>query len=266
MMLVDAHCHLEPKDFPDPSEPIARARAAGVVRAVVVGQFHAPGDFGHALAVRQAHPDFLVATLGVHPHEAARCTEEDWQTLERLCAGDEVSAVGEAGLDYYYDHSPRDVQRASLERQCALAKRLGKPLVVHVRDAHEDCHAVLAAHGITDGVIHCFTGNTDHARAYLDLGLHLSLSGVVTYKKTEALQDAVRFAPVERLLVETDTPFLAPVPYRGRKNEPAHVVETAKKVAELKGLSPEEVGRVTSENAARLFRFSLPAAPALPGA
>jgi TatD DNase family protein len=260
MMLVDAHCHLEPKDFPQPGEVIDRARAAGVVRAVVVGQFHAPGDFGQALQVARAHPDFLVPTLGVHPHDAARCTEADWAELERLCALPEVAAVGEAGLDYFYDHSPRDVQRASLERQCALARALDKPLVVHVRDAHQDCHAILAAAGISRGVIHCFTGNTENARGYLDLGLHLSLSGVLTYKKSEAVQDAARFAPVDRLLVETDSPFLAPVPHRGRKNEPAHVVETARKLAELKGLSLQDLALQTSRNAARVFGFRLPAA------
>ncbi len=257
MVLVDAHCHLEPRDFPEPTEVIARARAAGVVRAVIVGQFHGPGDFGATLEVARRHPDFLVPTMGCHPHEAARCTEEDWRTLEELCALPEIAAVGEAGLDYYYDHSPRDVQRASLERQAELAKKLGKPLVVHVRDAHEDCRAILANAGISRGVIHCFTGDTAAARGYLDLGLHLSLSGVLTYKKTEALQDAARFAPLDRLLVETDSPFLAPVPHRGRKNEPAHVIETAKKLAELKGVSAEEAARKTSANAAELFGFSL---------
>ena len=261
MMFVDAHCHLEPADFADVADVIARAKAAGLVRAVVVGQFHAPGDFGHALEVARAHPDFLVATLGIHPHDAAAATPADWDTLERLCATEEVRAVGEAGLDYYYDRSPRTTQRESLARQAALAKKLGKPLVVHVRDAHEDCHRILSEQGISHGVIHCFTGDLPAARAYLDLGLHLSISGVVTYKKTEALQEAVRFAPLERLMVETDSPFLAPVPFRGKRNEPRHVVETAKKVAELKGVPLEEVARATSTSAARVFGFSLPPTP-----
>jgi TatD DNase family protein len=256
MMLVDAHCHLEPEDFGDLPEVIARARAAGLVRAVVVGQFQRPGDFGHALQLARAHPDFLVATLGIHPHEAARATDSDWATLEQLCAREDVKAVGEAGLDYYYDRSPRGVQRESLVRQAALAKRLTKPLVVHVRDAHEDCHRILSESGVSRGVIHCFTGDTDTARRYLELGFHLSISGVVTYKKTEALQDAVRLTPLDRLLVETDSPFLAPVPHRGRRNEPAYVVETARKIAELKAAPLDEIARVTSENAARLFGFS----------
>jgi TatD DNase family protein len=259
MMLVDAHCHLEPEDFGDLPVVIARARAAGVVRAVVVGQFQRPGDFGQALEVARAHPDFLVSTLGIHPHEAAHATDSDWAALEQLCARDDVKAVGEAGLDYYYDRSPREVQRQSLVRQAALAKRLGKPLVVHVRDAHHDCHRILSESGISEGVIHCFTADTEAARGYLELGFHISIAGVVTYKKTEVLQDAVRFTPLNRLLVETDSPFLAPIPHRGRKNEPAYVVETARKIAELKASPLEEIGRVTSENAARLFGFSLPA-------
>lgn len=258
MTLVDAHCHLEPDDYPDLPAVIVRARAAGLVRAVVVGQFQQPGDFGRALDIARSHPDFLVATLGIHPHEAARATDADWGAFGQLCTSDEVRAVGEGGLDYYYDRSPRDVQRDSLERQAALAKRLGKPLVVHVRDAHEDCRRILAESGIRSGVIHCFTGDTSAARAYLDLGFHISIAGVVTYRKTEALQDAVRFAPLDRLLVETDSPFLAPVPHRGRKNEPAYVVETARKLAELKALPLEEVARATSENAARVFGFTLP--------
>jgi TatD DNase family protein len=258
MMLVDAHCHLEPSDYGDASSVIERARAAGLVRAVVVGQFQEPGDFGHALELARAHPDFLVPTLGIHPHEAARATESDWRALDEVCARDEVRAVGEAGLDYYYDRSPREVQRQSLLRQAALATRLEKPLVVHVRDAHEDCHRILSESGVTRGVIHCFTGDTPTARRYLDLGFHISISGVVTYKKTEALQEAVRFIPADRLLVETDSPYLAPVPHRGRKNEPAYVVETAKKVAELKGVPLTEIAHRTSQNAAALFRFTLP--------
>jgi TatD DNase family protein len=257
MRLVDSHCHLEPKDYAELPPVLERARAAGLVHAVVVGQFHGPGDWGHTLQVAAAHPEFLSPTMGIHPHEAARAREEDLQALEAMCARPEVRAVGEAGLDYYYDHSPREAQARVMRRQCALAKSVGKPLVVHVRDAHEDCEAILREEGLSRGIIHCFTGDTTAARRYLDLGFHLSLSGVVTYKKTEALQAAVQYAPLDRLLVETDSPYLAPVPHRGRKNEPAHVVETARKVAELKGVSLEEVAEVTTRNAAALFGLSL---------
>ncbi len=257
MRLVDAHCHLERADFAEVTPLLERARAAGLVHAVVVGQFQGPGDWGNALEMAAAFPDFLSPTLGVHPHEAARATEEDLVTLERTCARPEVKAVGEAGLDYYYDRSPRDVQAQVFRRQCALARSLGKPLVVHVRDAHDDCEAILREEGVRHGVIHCFTGDTDAARKYLDLGFHISLSGVVTYKKTEALQDAVRFAPLERLLVETDSPYLAPIPYRGKKNEPSYVIETARKVAELKGASLDEVAALTTATAAKLFGFTV---------
>ncbi len=265
MRFVDAHCHLEKQDFGAIAEILASARKAGLVQAVVVGQFQGPGDWGNALEVARANSDFVTATMGIHPHEAARASDADWAKLEELCALPEIHAVGEAGLDYYYDHSPRDVQRSIFERQCELAKKVGKPIVIHVRDAHEECHEILRNAGMSRGVIHCFTGDTDAARRYLDLGFHISLSGVVTYKKTEALQDAVRFAPLDRLMVETDSPFLAPVPFRGKKNQPAWVVETAKKVAELKGLLLEDVAGETTRNAAGFFGFRLPpAAPVAP--
>lgn len=254
MILIDSHCHLEPKEFPVTAEVIARAREAGVVHAIVVGLMQKPGDFGHALEAARAHPDFLTPTMGIHPHDAAAATPADWDTLEKLCALPEVCAVGEAGLDYYYDHSPREVQAESLRRQCQLAKRFDKPLVVHVRDAHEECAGILEAEGVRRGMIHCFTGDTDAARRYLDLGFHLSISGVVTYKKTEPLQAAVQFAPIDRLMVETDSPYLSPVPHRGKwPNEPRWVAETAKKVAELKGLDADEAALECAKNSAQLL-------------
>lgn len=257
MILIDAHCHLEPKDFAAPGEVIARARAAGLVHAIVVGQFHAPGDFGQALEVARQHPDFLSPTLGIHPHDVARATEADFAFVEETCARPEVVAVGEAGLDYYYDHSPREAQKEGFARQCALAKRLDKPLVVHVRDAHAECLEILEAEGVEKGVIHCFTGDLPAARGYLDLGFAISLSGIVTYKKTEALQEAVRFTPLDRLMVETDSPYLAPIPFRGKKNEPAWVAETAKKVAELKGVPAEELALTAARNTARVFGLNV---------
>jgi TatD DNase family protein len=260
MRLVDGHCHLEPREYPDVPAVLSRMAAAGVVHAIIVGQFHAPGDFGHALDLAGKHPDRLTATLGIHPHEAARATEADFAFLAEACARPEVHAVGEAGLDFYYDRSPRDVQDAVFRIQCALARAVAKPLVVHVRDAHAECAEVLRSEKPTPGVIHCFTGDLAAARTYLDLGFHLSVSGVVTYKKTEPLAEAVRFAPLDRLIVETDSPYLAPVPYRGKKNEPAYVLETARKVAELKGLTLEQVAEATSLNAARMYGFRLPEA------
>lgn len=262
MTLIDAHCHLEPKDFSDVAAVIARARAEGLVHAVVVGQFQQPGDFGHAIDVARAHPDFLTPTIGIHPHDAAAAGPDDWATLERLAALPEVCAVGETGLDYFYDHSPREVQAEALRRQCRLARSLDKPLVVHVRDAHEDCARILSEEGVARGMIHCFTGDTAAARRYLDLGFHLSVSGTVTYKKSEALQEAVRFAPLDRLMVETDSPYLSPEPLRGKwPNEPARVALTARKVAALKGVDAEALALRCARTTVALLKLKV----SLPG-
>ncbi len=259
MKLVDSHCHLESKDFPIIAEVIERAKTAGVVHAVVVGQLQKPGDFGQAIEVARAHADFLTPTIGVHPHDAAKATDEDWDTLAKLAALPEVKAVGEAGLDYYYNHSPREVQVLGFRKQCQLARQVNKPIVIHVRDAHEECAEILKSEGVRDGMIHCFTGDLAAARRYLDLGFYLSLSGVLTYKKTEPLQEAVKFAPLERLMVETDSPYLAPVPHRGQwPNEPQWVGETAKKLAELHGRDVEEVALLCAQNTVRLMRIDLP--------
>lgn len=258
MKLIDAHCHLETKDFPVTAEVIERAKAAGVVHAVVVGLLQKPGDFGHALAAAQAHSDFLTPTIGVHPHDAAQATAADWAELERLAALPHVKAVGETGLDFYYDHSPREVQAEKFRFQCQLAKKVNKPIVIHVRDAHEQCAEILASEGMTSGMIHCFTGDLPAARRYLDLGFYLSISGVVTYKKVEALQDAVKFAPLDRLMVETDSPYLSPAPFRGKwPNEPMRVIETAKKVAELHGRDADEVALTCAKNTAALLGLPL---------
>ncbi len=257
MILIDAHCHLETKDFPTPGDAIERAKDAGLAHAIVVGLMQKPGDFGNAIEVAAAHPDFLTPTMGIHPHDAAKATADDWATLERLCALPQVCAVGETGLDFFYNHSPHDVQADCFRRQCQLAKSLGKPVVIHVRDAHALCAEILKSEGMSHGQIHCFTGNTDDARRYLELGFHISVSGVVTYKKTEALQAAVAFTPLDRLLVETDSPFLAPIPHRGKKNEPGFVALTAKKVAELHHRDPEEVALICAKNTRALFGLKL---------
>ena len=256
MKLIDAHCHLEPKDFPATAEVIARARAQGVVHAVVVGQFQRPGDFGSALEAARAHPDFLTPTMGIHPHDAAAALPDDWIALERFARLPEIAAVGETGLDYFYNHSPKEAQLEAFHRQCQLAKQVGKPVIIHVRDAHDDCVEVLRSEGMHEGMIHCFTGDTDAARKYLDLGFFISISGVVTYKKSEALQAAVAFTPLERLMVETDSPFLAPIPFRGKKNEPGYVAETAKKVGELKGVDAETAALTCARNTKQLLKLT----------
>ncbi len=256
--LVDSHAHLDFEDFRGDLEGVvARARAAGVARVVLVGLWRANGEFGNALELATGDPGFFAATVGIHPHDCARVPEADWLALERMAEDPRIVAVGETGLDFHYDHSPRPVQEASFRRSIRAAKSARKPVMVHVREADEACARVLEEEGIPEagGVIHCFTGGWPEARAYLDLGLHLSVAGVVTFRNADDLREAVRRTPRDRLLVETDCPYLAPVPFRGKRNEPAYVVRTAEKVAEVWGLPLEEVAEITSANAAGLFRL-----------
>jgi len=256
--LVDSHAHLDGEDFAaDLETVIARARAAGLTGIVCVGLWRGPGDFGNALALAGRDPAFFAATVGIHPHDAARVPEADWAVADALARDPRVVGVGETGLDFHYDHSPRDAQEEGFRRSLRTARGAGKPVVVHVREADEACARILGEEGVppAGGVIHCFTGDAAAARAYLDLGLHVSVAGIVTFRTAGAIREAVRIVPRDRLLVETDCPYLAPVPHRGKRNEPAWVAETAAKVAEVWGASAEEVGRVTAENAARLFRL-----------
>jgi TatD DNase family protein len=253
--LIDSHAHLDGEEFrADLEAVVARARAA-LARVVLVGLWRGPGDFGNARALAERDPGFFSATAGVHPHDCARVPEEDWAACERMAREPSTVAVGETGLDFHYHHSPRELQIASFRRSIRIAAASGKPLVVHVREADAECARVLREEGVParGGVIHCFTGDAAAARAYLELGLYVSVAGVVTFKTAEPIRQAVRIVPRDRLLVETDSPYLAPIPFRGRRNEPAHVVETARKVAELWGTALEEVARVTGGNARRLF-------------
>jgi len=256
--LIDSHAHLDFEDFQgDIDGVVSRAAAVGVDRIVVVGLWRSPGNFGNALELARARPAVFAATAGIHPHECAQVPEADWEESARLAADPLVVGVGETGLDYHYDLSPRDVQRESFRRSIRIARDVEKPLVVHVREAHDACAAILREEGIptAGGVIHCFTGDWAAARVYLDLGMHVSVAGIVTFKAAEEIREAVRRIPRERLLVETDSPFLAPVPFRGKRNEPAHVVHVASKVAELWGVSPAEVAEITTGNVKRLFRL-----------
>jgi TatD DNase family protein len=259
-MYVDSHAHIEMDDFDaDREAVIARAISAGVEIIVNVGNGDLARD-SHASAFRVAeqHP-FIYTTVGAHPHEARLLDDDLYARLADLAEHPKVIAWGEIGLDYYYDNSPRDVQRDSFRRQLALARERGLPVVIHTRDAEADTLEILGQEwggaGLA-GVIHCFTGTRAFAEGALEMGFYISFSGVVTFKKAEDLRDTASQIPIERLLVETDSPFLAPVPYRGRRNEPAYVVETARAVAALRGLEPEELGRITSENFKRLFQLA----------
>ncbi|HSM91833.1 MAG TPA: TatD family hydrolase [Anaeromyxobacteraceae bacterium] len=257
-MLIDSHAHLDFEDFEkDLDGVVARAREAGLERIVCVGLWRRPGDFGNALALAARDPSFFSATAGIHPHEAVEVPPADWEELARLARDPRVVAIGEMGLDFHYDHSPRPVQEEAFRRSLRLAREVAKPIVLHVREADETCLRCLREEGIPaeGGVVHCFTGDAAAARAYLDLGLHLSVSGIVTFRTAEPIREAVRITPRDRLLVETDSPFLAPIPFRGKRNEPAYVAYVAARVAEIWGATPEEVGRTTTENVRRLFRL-----------
>jgi len=254
-MLIDTHAHLDEA----PDELIVRARAAGLVHIVAVGQWSEElGMAGAERAIRWARRDraYFSATSGIHPHDAAQATEADFSLLREQCSQPEVVAVGECGLDFHYDRSPRDVQREVFVRQIRLARELNKPLVVHTREADLETAEILKAElGPDGGVIHCFTSDWAAARRYLDIGVSLSFSGVLTFKTADAVREAATRAPLDKLLVETDCPFLAPVPHRGKKNEPAYVALTAARLAELRGLTVPEIERATTDNARRTLRL-----------
>jgi TatD DNase family protein len=255
--MIDSHCHLDGAYYGEERAGVlARARQAGVTAFICVGVGRGTAAAEEAAAIAVAEPD-VFATVGVHPHDTAAATEEHWATFERLARAPRVVGIGETGLDYHYDHAPRDVQQAAYRRSVALARAAGLPVVSHVRDAHADAATVLReeAAGL-GGVIHCFTGGVAEARVYLDLGQHLSFSGIVTFKNAANIREAAAFAPPDRILVETDAPYLAPIPHRGARNEPAYIVETLKVVAGLRGVPVDELDAVTSENTRKLFQLA----------
>jgi TatD DNase family protein len=251
--LVDSHVHLDDEKFEaDRDATIERALAAGVECMMAIGTGGGPPDLEVATRMADRYP-FLYATIGVHPHDASKAGEETWARMRALAAHAKVLAIGEIGLDYHYDFSPRDVQRSVFEQQLALAAECGKPIVIHTREAWDDTLEILRAHWRGGGIMHCFTGDETQARQALDLGFHLSFGGVLTFPKAGDVRQAARFAPEDRLLVETDCPYLAPVPHRGKRNEPAFVVETARRLAEVRSVSLEAVAEATSRNFERLL-------------
>jgi TatD DNase family protein len=254
MRLIDSHCHLDFPDFADEiDEVVARAGAAGVERLITISTRIARGARLAALAERFPSVYF---SIGTHPHQAAEEPETDVDAIRAFAANPKCVAIGEAGLDYHYDHAPRDVATKVFRAQIGAARELGLPLVIHSRDADEDMARILKdemGKGPFAAVLHCFTSGAALAETGLDLGFYISFSGVVTFKNAENLRDIARIAPVDRLLVETDAPYLAPVPHRGRRNEPAFVVETARVLADLKGLDEDAIGAATRANTMRLF-------------
>ena len=253
-MLIDSHCHL---DFPDYAGTVdavvARATEAGVGVCLSIGT--ELKRFPGVKAVAEKFPN-VWCSVGVHPHESEKELLDDEAALIREAAHPKVVGIGETGLDYYYEHSPREPQQKNFRSHIAAARQTGLPVIVHTRDADDDTIAILRDEmekGAFTGLIHCFTGTQKLADAALELGLYISVSGIATFKNSQALRDVIKTVPLERLLVETDAPFLAPAPHRGKTNEPAFVVYTAKMLAELKGVTPDELAKVTSENFFRLF-------------
>ncbi len=252
-VLIDTHCHLDMSAYQADCEAVlARALAAGVTRVISVGIDLASSRRAIALA---EHYEGVYATVGVHPHNVAELSEGDYAELQGLCRHPKVVAYGEVGLDYVKNFCPVALQKEHFGRQVALAGELQLPLVIHDREAHGEIIEMLESAGpfLAGGVMHCFSGDGAFARRVLALGFHISIPGVVTFAKAEMLQEAVREIPLGSLVLETDGPFLAPAPRRGKRNEPCLLVYTAQKVAELKGISLDEVARQTTMNAVRLF-------------
>ncbi len=254
MMLVDSHCHLNYKGLrEDQAGVIERARAAGV--GTMLGISTRAGEWDEVVALADAHPD-IWATIGIHPHEADAHPEVDATRLIDAAAHPKVIGIGETGLDYFYDHSDRDRQRTSFRAHIAAARTTGLPLIVHTRDAEEDTAAILRdemAAGAFPGVIHCFTASAAFAEQALALGFYISLSGILTFKNARDLQAVAATLPEHRILIETDSPFLAPVPMRGKVCEPAYVAHTAAVLAGLRGVDVATIAAQTADNFFRLF-------------
>jgi len=259
-VIIDSHCHLDDSCFAmDRDAVLERARAAGVDCVVSIGTGDGPPNLEAGIAVAERY-DCVYATVGVHPHDAAKSQPGTMKRLEALLRHPKVIALGEIGLDYHYDNSPRDVQRAVFAEQLAVALAAGKPVVIHTRDAWEDTFQILETNWVREagGIMHCFTGGPKEAEQSLNLGFHISFSGIVTYPRSMEIQQAARVVPLERLLVETDAPYLAPVPHRGKRNEPAFVVETARRLAELREEPFETLAETTSRNWYDLVRVDRP--------
>jgi TatD DNase family protein len=264
-MFVDSHAHLEGKQFAtDREQVIARAREAGVTNIVAIGNGDGPVNFDCGIQLAEKY-DFMYATIGIHPHEARLADEAAFDRMQQLARHPKIIAWGEIGLDYYYDHSPRETQQQVFSKQMELAAAAKLPIVIHCRpsegsdNAWEDCLRLIddqwAPHGL-GGILHCFTGNWPQANRALDMGFMISFAGNVTFPKAQQIRDAAMQVPLDRMLIETDSPYLAPVPHRGKRNEPAFVKETARKLGELRGRTLEAVGEQTSRNFYNFFKFA----------
>jgi TatD DNase family protein len=258
MDIIDSHAHLEFSQFDeDRGEVLARAREAGVTTLLAIGSGSGPAKLDAAIPFAEQH-DWIYATVGIHPHEARLATDEHFTKLDRLARHPRVIAWGEIGLDYFYDHSPRDVQHEVFRRQLTQARDARKPVVIHCRDAWDDCLRILDQDWHSTGlggILHCFTGTLDEARQGIAMGFLVSFAGNVTYPKAQNLRDVARDLPLDRLLIETDSPFLAPQGRRGKRNEPAFVVEVARTLGSVRNLPAEEIAAATAANFRRFFGF-----------
>jgi TatD DNase family protein len=259
MELIDTHCHLNYDYAPKTHADLIReAETAGVIAMVTIGT-----DMSSLTEIQKISEQYsqVYHTVGIHPHEAVTIQDADLETLEKAANHPKCRAVGEIGLDYHYDHSPRELQQSRLEQQLNLALRVKQPVVIHSREGEDDLYSLLQKYStqvdsrITPGIIHCFSGTADFGKKCLDLGFYISFSGILTFKKADEIRAAAQMFPLDRILVETDSPYLAPIPFRGKKCEPSMVKFTAQKLAEVKSISIEEVARVTTENAKRVFRI-----------
>lgn len=255
-MLFDTHCHLDdPRLHEELEEVLARATEAGVQRITTIGCASDVESVRSAVTLAQAHPGRISATVGVHPHDAKHFTHELRDAIHEAGKDTAVVAIGETGLDFHYDHSPHPLQEEAFRTQIAIAKDLKKPLVIHTRSAPADTLRILREESAKEvgGIIHCFSEDHAFAAAALDLGFVSSFSGIVTFKSAVEVQDAARRQPADSILIETDAPYLAPMPKRGKRNEPAYVAYTAARVAELRGEDPEALAEQTYQNAVRVF-------------
>ncbi|MDL1872667.1 TatD family deoxyribonuclease [Deltaproteobacteria bacterium PRO3] len=259
-MYIDTHAHIDFSTYsPEEIEPMMRrAREAGVDRIVHIASGEGTASMEGALKVVERFPE-VVAAIGVHPHDAKLVDDVVLARARELAAHPKVAAIGEVGLDFHYNHSTREEQFSALRRFVALAREVKKPLVIHDRDSHDELLQVLKEEGAREvgGVFHCFSGDYEFGKRVLDENFLVSFTGIVTFKKAEVTQDAARRLPLDRMLIETDSPYLAPVPYRGKTNNPSYVVHVAQQIAELRGCAPEDIALTTSRNFERLFKRCL---------
>ncbi len=255
-MFIDSHAHIDFSSYPPDEIPelVKRAQAAGVEKILHIASGEGTGSLEGAIAVVERFAN-VYAAIGVHPHDAKLVDAAVLTRVRELARHPTVVAIGEVGLDFYYDHSPREQQAKALRQFIQLARELKKPIVIHDRDAHEELLQIIREEGAKEvgGVFHCFSGDYEFGKKVLDENFLVSFTGIVTFKKAELTQDAAKRLPLTRMMIETDSPFLTPMPFRGKRNEPAYVTYVAEKIAELKAIPVEEVGRVTSLNARRLF-------------